>query len=1373
MMQFLPKQTNTQIINIIFAFFLLTGFQAAAQCTAPGDQQAYGQGQWIGYVYSNGSSFSAPPASVSAFTYRGYTTQTENFDLNLGSGAISGANICGTYADYFTTRFKMNKNYTPGYYTITVAGDDGFRFSTDGGATWNSALSDWATHGYNTRSATVLLSGSTNLVFEYFEYGGSARVTFGITALPCASTAPTAVTGTMALDCNNRTTTLTASGGTAGYLSAFEWGTGAVAGQNTISGQTSASITVTPSATTTYWVRRANGSPCGGYSDAIYKTVTVNGAPGDPSVFGNGVWNVYGYNGANLDVSAIVYNGFYTQNTLGFDSTLAWGSDYSPSAATNWQGCSLPNDQFTFVQKRKGFPCGRYTVTMTRWDDDAVMYINGTQVWAKNSWSGGLVNEIVGTYDLDANSTIEVRVRESYGGANGTMTLTPNTAPTGISGVTSLGCAVRSTTLTATGGYAAGSTVYQWGTGSTVGQNVIDGQTGASITVSPIATTTYWVRLANINNCGTYYSTAATTTVNVNVPPGTPSVFPGNQWNAYAYTGTSLTLSDAVYYGYYTQNTLGVSTITGTNSWAKELSPSSAAGYQGCTVPNDGFVFVYKRQGFPCGMYQINFTFWDDDAELYIDGARVWSKGAWSGETAVNDNAGSFRLGENTTVELRVREVGGVSQVNMILSLTTTLNVASTSISGPSATQCGAAATLTAIGGTLGTGSAYQWGTGTVAGSNIIANATTASISVSPQTTTTYWSRIKTACNTFTTPVTFTVTANVTVAGTLASNGTTVCKNSVPAHGITLSGYNGNIIKWQSATDANFTQNVTDIANTAAVLTPAQIGALSANKYFRAVVQYTGCTQNTTTPLLYTVPAPVVWNGSWSSTPSITTAVEIQSDLTLSTDLTVCSCQVKNTAKLTVNADVNLTVKGKVTVDPTATMIVQNNGSLVQIDDNIANQGNVQVYRNSSKIKRLDYTIWSSPVDNQQLLAFSPLTVTTRFYDYRTANDNYGTVSPENNFETGKGYLIRTPNNHPAVATPYEGVFTGTPHNGTINRALVYGQGGSYNGVGNPYASPIRISDFIDANSATIEGTIWAWRKSNDYTQSSYSVITKFGYVANAAPGGENTYAIDPHGVINTGQGFIVKAKAAGNLVFTNAMRSGNSNNQFFRQAQPDASKFRLNLTDANGSYSQAMVGYTADATEDYDNGMDGRSLVDNNINIYSIQGENKLTIQARPEFTATDVVPMGLKANAAGTYTFTLADTEGLFTGNQAVYLVDNVEGIATNLKSHPYTFTTEAGTFNERFKIAYSTTTLDTESPELTQNSVIIYGTEGQLNVTSGEPIKSVAAYDILGRELLNKANVSATKFSGSITASQQVIVVKVVLENGKSVEKKVILK
>ena len=262
--------------------------------------------------------------------------------------------------------------------------------------------------------------------------------------------------------------------------------------------------------------------------------------------------------------------------------------------------------------------------------------------------------------------------------------------------------------------------------------------------------------------------------------------------------------------------------------------------------------------------------------------------------------------------------------------------------------------------------------------------------------------------------------------------------------------------------------------------------------------------------------------------------------------------------------------------------------------------------------------------------------------------------------------------------------------------------------------------------------------------------------------------------MLNTGQGFIVKAKpAGGNLVFTNAMRIGNSSNQFFRTVPSTASKFWFNVTDASGSFSQAMVGYTDEATLDYDNGIDGRAMVDNNINLYTIQAENKLAIHGRPEFTATDVVPVGFKANAAGSYTFTLGNTEGLFTGNtQAIYLVDSVEGVAVNLKAHAYTFTAEAGTFDNRFRIAYTTTTLDTEAPVKNENNVVVYGKAGQLSVVSDEPMASVAVYDILGRELVNKANLNAVNFEAATGTSDQVLIVKIKLVSGKTAERKVFL-
>ncbi|TDE01586.1 ice-binding family protein [Flavobacterium hiemivividum] len=68
----------------------------------------------------------------------------------------------------------------------------------------------------------------------------------------------------------------------------------------------------------------------------------------------------------------------------------------------------------------------------------------------------------------------------------------------------------------------------------------------------------------------------------------------------------------------------------------------------------------------------------------------------------------------------------------------------------------------------------------------------------------------------------------------------TICSGTSPTTNLTLSGYataNTKILKWQKASDAAFTTNVSDIAETTNVLTVSKMGAITANTYFRAQVQ--------------------------------------------------------------------------------------------------------------------------------------------------------------------------------------------------------------------------------------------------------------------------------------------------------------------------------------------------------------------------------------------------------------------------------------------------------------------------------------------------------------------------------------------------------
>ena len=69
------------------------------------------------------------------------------------------------------------------------------------------------------------------------------------------------------------------------------------------------------------------------------------------------------------------------------------------------------------------------------------------------------------------------------------------------------------------------------------------------------------------------------------------------------------------------------------------------------------------------------------------------------------------------------------------------------------------------------------------------------------------------------------------------------------------------------------------------------------------------------------------------------------------------------------------------------------------------NTGSILVKRNSSSLYLLDYTLWSSPVENQNLYNFSPNTVYDRFYVFNTATNQYNKIDPSNNFTVASQLL--------------------------------------------------------------------------------------------------------------------------------------------------------------------------------------------------------------------------------------------------------------------------------------------------------------------------------------------------------------------------------
>jgi Galactose oxidase, central domain/Kelch motif len=498
-----------------------------------------------------------------------------------------------------------------------------------------------------------------------------------------------------------------------------------------------------------------------------------------------------------------------------------------------------------------------------------------------------------------------------------------------------------------------------------------------------------------------------------------------------------------------------------------------------------------------------------------------------------------------------------------------------------------------------------------------------------------------------------------------------------------------------------------------------------------------------------------------------------------------------NTKKLTVNAGKSLTINSgtNLTVQNdivnNGTLIVENNANLIQVNTTTnTGSGTSIVKRESNALRRLDYSLWSSPVTASQIVTqFSPLTSQSpsRFYTYDTSANAYVAIANPNlssaSFAAGSGYLIRMPNTDPlpgydagTATLAYPGVFTGLSlNNGNVPVTLSYlDVARSYNLVGNPYSSIISGEAFLLANSANIESTLWFWRKTNGTGGSAYATYT--------AGGGTSVTPSSPipNGKIQVGQGFFVKAKSAGTIAtfFTNAMREANpTSTQFFKTKQVvQKDRIWMNLTNAEGAFSQALIAYIADADLGLDV-YDGKYINDSPIALTSNINNEEYTIQGRPVFDTSDIVALNFKTDVAGDYSIAIDHSEGVFATGQDIYLVDSKTGTETNLRLGAYNFTTVAGVDNTRFSLKYQKTLKVTDSA-FNENTVIVYKNNGTLYVNStAKAIKSIQVYDVQGRLLAEQKNVKAnTATISNFKASNQILIVQVRAEDNSEISKKV---
>ncbi|TPV33374.1 T9SS type A sorting domain-containing protein [Paucihalobacter ruber] len=439
-------------------------------------------------------------------------------------------------------------------------------------------------------------------------------------------------------------------------------------------GTTTQSITVTPNQTTTYTVEVTEN----GCSSSDEVTVTINPAP--PVNAGNDV-TIGITQSVNLTASGATS---YTWNTGETGESIT----VSPTETTTYvvtgttDGCSAEDEVTVFIAGPITAVING-TTSICQGDSTTLTVEGGTGYL----WSTGETTASI-TVSPEETTTYMVTVTDDYEQSDtAEVTVTMNPIPTANAGEDQSICAGESITLTASGGSS-----YLWSNGATT----------QSITVTPNQTTTYTVEVTE-NGCSS--SDEVTVTINP-----APPVNAGNDVTIGITQSVNLTASGATSYIWNTGETGESITVSSTETTTYIVTGTT----DGCSAEDEVTVFI---AGPITAVINGTTTICQGESTtITVEGGTnfLWNNGETTASITVSPNA-------TTQYSVEVSDDYGNFDT---AEVEVTVNPIPTANAGEDQSICaGDSVTLTASGG-----SSYLWSNG----------ATTQSINVSPNQTTTY-----------------------------------------------------------------------------------------------------------------------------------------------------------------------------------------------------------------------------------------------------------------------------------------------------------------------------------------------------------------------------------------------------------------------------------------------------------------------------------------------------------------------------------------------------------------------------------------------------------------------------------------------------------
>lgn len=395
-----------------------------------------------------------------------------------------------------------------------------------------------------------------------------------------------------------------------------------------------------------------------------------------------------------------------------------------------------------------------------------------------------------------------------------------------------------------------------------------------------------------------------------------------------------------------------------------------------------------------------------------------------------------------------------------------------------------------------------------------------------------------------------------------------------------------------------------------------------------------------------------------------------------------------------------------------------------------------------------------------------------KFDNYSNAYANWVQIGETGSLRVGQGFSLKGSG---TLLGTQNYTFVGKPNNGTISTNVIGAN--QLLLTGNPYASSIDATAFINDNASILDGgTLYFWEH---YTTNNTHILRDYqgGYAERNLTGGvpPTSSGVDfisglgsstktPKQFIPVGQSFFVNGNnsSGGNIIYKNSQRafhkedetaasnvmfkikSNKNNEESWNNNNNDSiekdtlKRIRLGYNSNNDYHRQVLLGFMNEkATAEMDYGYDGLNFDDFPNDMYFINGENQLVIQGEGFFDPNSSYPIGVKADIEGKVTFMIDNIEN-FDESQNMFIYDNADDSYHDIRNKTFEVIIPAGETNDRFSLRFTDKTLNVIDKDIKDDSIKIIHFQKRnsleiINNSFDTSINKVVLYNMIGQSII----------------------------------------